>query len=100
MENCEQFWAPQYERDVEVLEWDQWKATKLMKGLGYISYLERAETFSLKKRRLGGDLFSGYKNLKGECKENRARLLSVSGAQGEDKRQGAQTETHVVFSHY
>lgn len=35
LECCVQCWAPQYERDMELLERVQNKATKIMKGLGY-----------------------------------------------------------------
>lgn len=33
LEYCVQFWSPDYEKDIEVMEWVQ-RATKLVKGLG------------------------------------------------------------------
>ncbi|PKU42310.1 reverse hypothetical protein [Limosa lapponica baueri] len=80
LEHWVQFWAPQYKRDVDVLERIQQRPTKMIKEINQLSCGERLKElalFSLEKRRFRGNLIRIRKYLKGMCKDDRARLFSV-----------------------
>ena len=41
LESCVQLWSPQHKEDMDVLEWVQRRATKMIRGPEYLSYEDR-----------------------------------------------------------
>ena len=76
-----QFWAPQFNKeDKELLERIQQRATRMIEAPDHLRCEERLRDlrlFSLKWRRLRGDLATAYKYLMDKCLVDGARLFSV-----------------------
>ena len=79
LEYCIQAWGPQHKKDAELLEQVQRRATKMIRGLEYLSYEERLrelDLFSLEKRRLQGDLTVAFQYLKGAYEQEGEQLFT------------------------
>jgi len=78
-----QFWAPQFKKDVKVLECVQRRATELVKELEGVSYEDQLRTlglFSLEKTRLRGDLITLYSFLGRGSGEGGAEIFCLASS--------------------
>jgi hypothetical protein len=66
LEYCVQVWNPNLKKDKELLEKVQRRATKMIKGMGGLTYeerLKRCKLTTLERRRTRGDLIQTYKTI-------------------------------------
>lgn len=83
-----QLWGPQHKKDMDLLEWLQRKALKMIRGLKHLSYEHRLTEFglfSLEKKRHWKDLRAAFQYLKGLYKKAGQELFT--GALGQMCRQ-------------
>ncbi|KFQ51705.1 hypothetical protein N334_04032, partial [Pelecanus crispus] len=79
LQHCVQLWGPQHKKDMDLLEWVQRRATKMIQGLEHLSYEDRLRElgfFSLEKSRLWGDLLVAFRYLKGAYRKDGENLFS------------------------
>ena len=72
-------WSPQYEKDAELMEQVQRRATKMIRWLEHLHCKERLRElglFSLEKRKLWRDLIVAFQYLKGAYKQEGERLFT------------------------
>ena len=68
LEFCIQVWSPHLKKDIQCLEKDQRRATRMVIGMRDVPYkvrLKKLELISLEKRRLRDDLIETFKILNG-----------------------------------
>ena len=81
LEYCVQAWCPYFNKDMEVLERVQRRATRMIEGYWDIPYEERLKLTglqSLKNRRIRGDLIETFKIIKGIDKVDHRKFFRVA----------------------
>ena len=79
LQYCIQFWAPINMKDADMLEGVQRKATKMIPNLRnlYEERLKRLGMFSLRRRRLRGDMIAVFKMIHFIDKVNLGKLFCI-----------------------
>ena len=95
LEYNQQIWSPSLQQDIEELEQVQHRATKLIPSLEHLTYEERLKElnlYSLKDRRIRGDLILMYRIMSGDIKIDHNDLFEMA----KDKRtRGHNLKVHI-----
>ncbi|PKU48616.1 hypothetical protein llap_1068 [Limosa lapponica baueri] len=94
LEYCVQLWSPQHKKEMDLLEWIQRRAMKMIRDLEHISYKDRLRQlrfFSLEKRRLQGDLIVAFQYLKGHYRRDR-EVFFIRECRDRTRRNGFKLE--------
>ena len=78
LEYCVQFWSPYLKQDIILLEKIQKRATKMIPQLSHLTYAERLkelDMFTLRSRRIRGDIIQVFKMFKGIDNLDAARFF-------------------------
>ena len=84
LEYCIQAWRPYLQKDINLLEKVQHRATKMIANFGILPYeerLRRLKLTTLETRRLRGDLIEVFKILKGFENVNYSNFFTFSNSQ-------------------
>uniref|UniRef100_A0A8C5M6F8 Reverse transcriptase domain-containing protein n=1 Tax=Leptobrachium leishanense TaxID=445787 RepID=A0A8C5M6F8_9ANUR len=91
LEYCVQYWRPYLQKDIDILERIQRRATKMVYGLKEKSYQERLNDlnmYSLEKRRDRGDMIETFKYVKGIHKVEEGSIFK--------RKQNSKTRGHSL----
>uniref|UniRef100_A0A8C5LWX5 Reverse transcriptase domain-containing protein n=1 Tax=Leptobrachium leishanense TaxID=445787 RepID=A0A8C5LWX5_9ANUR len=91
LEYCVQYWRPYLQKDIDILERVQRRATKMVYGLKEKSYQERLNDlnmYSLEKRRDRGDMIETFKYVKGIHKVEEGSIFK--------RKQSSKTRGHSL----
>uniref|UniRef100_A0A8C5R698 Reverse transcriptase domain-containing protein n=1 Tax=Leptobrachium leishanense TaxID=445787 RepID=A0A8C5R698_9ANUR len=91
LEYCVQYWRPYLQKDIDILERVQIRATKMVYGLKEKSYQERLNDlnmYSLEKRRDRGDMIETFKYVKGIHKVEEGSIFK--------RKQSSKTRGHSL----
>uniref|UniRef100_A0A8C5LYI6 Reverse transcriptase domain-containing protein n=1 Tax=Leptobrachium leishanense TaxID=445787 RepID=A0A8C5LYI6_9ANUR len=91
LEYCVQYWRPYLQKDIDILERVQRRATKMVYGLKEKSYQERLNDlnmYSLEKRRDRGDMIETFKYVKGIHKVEEGSIFK--------RKQNSKTRGHSL----
>jgi len=83
LESYIQLWSPQHRTDIDLLEWVQRRATKMIRGLEHLSSEERLRElglFMLERRRISGDLIAVFQYLQGAYEKDGCKLFNKAFA--------------------